>query len=215
MQTAHLFSLREITVISIYVLMNYVILTLVFPPFFPFLKITECFIEVRMVSLLFVHSIISIQNNSFYNWNAFITEVYLLLYIMIVPQTMNTPLAGFHSSSVICQATKLPMEDLRDMFQVHTTNTKNLELNSFHSVWCYVLLLLPENKIDCYKTFTLIERSFFKCPNFSKKMCLVLTFVSIGFLTRTLLYFPSFVSRIIHQVLFSLIFCLAWLSCIL
>lgn len=39
---------------------------------------------------------------------------------MIVPQTVNTPLAGFHSSSIICQATKLLMEDLRDTRHMNT-----------------------------------------------------------------------------------------------
>lgn len=46
---------------------------------------------------------------------------------MIVPQTMNTSLAGFHSSSIICQATELLMEDLRDT-QIH------LELTVFYFV---------------------------------------------------------------------------------
>ena len=46
---------------------------------------------------------------------------------MIVSQTMNTPLAGFHSSSIICQAIKLPMEDLRDTLQAHTRNTFGID----------------------------------------------------------------------------------------
>lgn len=86
---------------------------------------------------------------------------------MIVPQTMNTPLAGFHSSSIICQAIKLPMEDLRDTLQVLITNTFGLTASYF--VWDCVLLLLPENKIVCYKTFTLIKRSFLSIPTFQSK----------------------------------------------
>lgn len=55
--------------------------------------------------------LISIQNDSFYNGNASITEIYLLLYIMIVPQSMNTPLAGFlsvlrHAVSCLCISSK-------------------------------------------------------------------------------------------------------------
>lgn len=38
---------------------------------------------------------------------------------MIAPQTMNASLAGFHSFSIICQAIKLLVEDLRDRRQVY------------------------------------------------------------------------------------------------
>lgn len=50
---------------------------------------------------------------------------------MIVPQTMNIPLAVFHNSSTICQAIKL-LEDLRDTRQVHTEI--HLELTIFNFV---------------------------------------------------------------------------------
>lgn len=51
---------------------------------------------------------------------------------MIVPQAVNTPLAGFHSSSIICQATKLLMEDLGDTR--HTNTEIYLELTVFYFV---------------------------------------------------------------------------------
>lgn len=41
---------------------------------------------------------------------------------MIVPQTMNTPLAKFYTSSVICQAIKLFMRNMRNAYLKHIWN---------------------------------------------------------------------------------------------
>lgn len=48
---------------------------------------------------------------------------------MIAPQTMNAPLVGFHSFSIICQAIKLFMEDMRNRRQVYAQI--HLELTGF------------------------------------------------------------------------------------
>lgn len=85
---------------------------------------------------------------------------------MTVPQSMNT-LAGFHSSSIICHAIKLLMEDLRDTRQVHPQIHLELIVLFFFSL-SRVLLLTPENKIPCYKN-TLTERSFINIPASQRK----------------------------------------------
>lgn len=129
--------------ISMYVLKNYVVL---FSPIFKSNSALQ-----RSEWFLYCLSILLFQ----YRTIASITEIYLLLYIMIVPRTMNTPPAEFHNSSVICQAIKLFMEDLWGTLQVHIINTFEIEycFALYGAMFCCIL-----RKKVCYKAFTPIKR---------------------------------------------------------